>query len=121
MRLLGLLIMGFVCVGGGVAHAAKPVYVRVTDPYIELRTGAGEEFPIFYVAERDEKVRIIMRRTDWFKVRTERNKEGWVSREQMERTQTETGERTTFRDSLLEDYWRRGLYVAYAYGNFEYD
>ena len=62
MRLLGLLIMGFVCVGGGVAHAAKPVYVRVTDPYIELRTGAGEEFPIFYVAERDEKVRIIMRR-----------------------------------------------------------
>src|SRR5215468_7108882 len=67
--------------------------VLVADPYLELHTGPGRGFPIFDIAERGERVEILGRHTDWFKVRTERGKEGWVSRAQMEATLTEAGER----------------------------
>jgi uncharacterized protein YgiM (DUF1202 family) len=108
-------------VGGGVVQADDAVRVRVADPYLELRSGAGDTFPIFYVAERGELVEILKRRTDWFKVRIERGKEGWVSREQMERTLTESGVQTTFRDVMLDDYLRRRFNVGVAYGNFKDD
>lgn len=70
--------------------------VEVADPYIELHTGAGRGYPIFYIAERGEHVEILKQRTDWIKVRmhagTEREKEGWVSIEQMARTLTADGQ-----------------------------
>jgi hypothetical protein len=52
--------------------------VRVTAPFIELRTGPGRGFPIFEVAGRGEVVRVLKSRTDWYKVRTPRDIEGWV-------------------------------------------
>src|SRR5262245_8199695 len=75
----------------------------VTDPYIELRTGPGRGYPIFFVAARDERIQILLRHTDWYKVRTEQGKEGWVIRSQLETTLTEAGSKKTFRDSALDD------------------
>ncbi|HEX9812131.1 MAG TPA: SH3 domain-containing protein [Burkholderiales bacterium] len=95
--------------------------VSVVDPYLELRTGPGRGYPITTIAERGESVEILGRRTDWFKVRTARGKEGWVVREQMERTLTEAGVKTTFRDVLVEDYLRRRVEFGFAYGQFESD
>lgn len=105
-------------VGG--AHAAK-LYQRaeVTDPFIELRTGPGRSYPIFYVAERGEKVEILKRRTDWFKVRTERGKKGWVDRAQMENTLVDAGVKKSFRDLLVEEYIRHRVEVGFAVGEFE--
>lgn len=107
-------------VGG--AHAAK-IYqrVEVTDPFIELRTGPGRGYPIFYVAERGERVDILKRRTDWFKVRTDRGKKGWVDRAQMENTLVEAGIKRTFRDLLVEEYLRRKLEIGFGVGRFEDD
>jgi len=65
--------------------------VLVADPYLELHTGPGRGYPIFDIAERGERVEILGRHTDWFKVRTARGKQGWVSRTQMEATLTERG------------------------------
>jgi hypothetical protein len=105
-------------VGG--AHAAKLYQrVEVTDPFIELRTGPGRSYPIFYVAERGEKVEILKRRTDWFKVRTERGKKGWVDRAQMENTLVDAGVKKSFRDLLVEEYIRRRVEVGFAVGEFE--
>lgn len=95
--------------------------VQVTDPYIELRTAPGRGFPVFYVAERDEWIEILKRKTDWFKVRTAGGKEGWVNRAQLENTLTEAGVKTTFRDVLLADYLSRRLEVGFAWGKFEKD
>ncbi len=105
----------------GAAVADEHAQVFVADPYLDLRTGTGSEFPVYYVVERGESVEILMRRTDWFKVRTAKGKEGWVSRAQMERTLTEAGVQTTFRDVLLEDYLRRRFYGGMDYGRLEYD
>ncbi|MBI3545918.1 MAG: hypothetical protein HY081_04905 [Gammaproteobacteria bacterium] len=95
--------------------------MQITDPYIELRSGAGRGFPIFYVAERGEWIEILLRKTDWFKVRLANRKEGWVNRAQLETTLTEAGVQTAFRDSLLTDYLNRRLEVGFAWGRFEKD
>lgn len=95
--------------------------VLVADPYLELHTGPGRGYPVFYVAERGEWIEILKRRTDWFKVRTARDKEGWVTRSQMENTLTDAGTRKTFRDVLLDDYLRRRLEFGFSFGHFEND
>lgn len=95
--------------------------VLVADPYLELHTGPGRAYPIFDIAERGERVEILKRHTDWFKVRTARDKEGWVSRAQMEATLTEAGEKKTFRDVLLDDYLARRMEVGFSYGSFNHD
>jgi len=102
------------------AHAAKLYQrVEVTDPFIELRTGPGRSYPIFYVAERGEKVEILKRRTDWFKVRTERGKKGWVDRARMENTLVDAGVKRSFRDLLVEEYIRRRVEIGFGVGRFE--
>lgn len=95
--------------------------VQVADPYLELHTGAGRGFPVFFVVERGENVEILKRKTDWFKIRTTAGKEGWVSRDQLERTLTDAGIEKTFRDILVEDYLARRLEVGFAGGTFEND
>ncbi len=101
------------------APAAAGEKVEVTDPYIELHTGPGRAYPIFYVAERHEWVEIKLRHTDWFLVRTENGKEGWVSRQQIEGTLTQIGTKTTFRDIFVDQYLRRRLEFGAAWGHFK--
>ncbi|HUN93442.1 MAG TPA: SH3 domain-containing protein [Burkholderiaceae bacterium] len=95
--------------------------LRVTDPYVELRTGPGRDFPIFYVAERDEWIEIELRHTDWFKVRTVKGKEGWVNRAQLASTLTEAGASPGFREIALDDYLRRRVEFGAAYGRLRAD
>ena len=99
--------------------AAAGEKVEVMDPYIELHTGPGRGYPIFYVAARHEWVKIKPRHTDWFLVRTEGGKEGWVSRQQIEATLTQIGTKTTFRDVFVDQYLRRRLEFGAAWGHFK--
>ena len=66
--------------------------VTIADPYIELHTGPGGGYPIFFVAERGEQIALLMRRTEWFKVRVARGQEGWVHFEQLTTTLNPDGE-----------------------------
>lgn len=102
-----------------VQDASAQEKVQITDPYIELHTGPGRGFPIFFVAERNEWIEILLRHTDWYKVRTANGKEGWVNRSQLETTLTEAGTTKTFRDVVLDDYLRRRLELGAAWGLFE--
>jgi Bacterial SH3 domain len=87
--------------------------VVVADPYLELHTGPGRGYPVFHVVERGSAVEILKRRTDWFKVRTEDRREGWVARDQMLKTLQPTGELTRFVDGSLEQFaahkWEFGV------------
>lgn len=69
------------------ALAAKELLqVFVAEPFLELRTGPGRGYPVTQVVGRGESVRVIKRRTDWLKVRTERGVEGWAAQEAMVQT-----------------------------------
>jgi len=128
LLLLQLLLMN--------AATGEQLYqeVKIDDPYIEMRTGAGESYPVFYVVERGQTVLILKRKTVWFKVRTETGKEGWIDRSQMEQTLTSLGEKIQFVDATRDDFSRRrwemgalagdfngansmGIYGGYAFNN----
>ncbi|MDJ0806412.1 MAG: outer membrane beta-barrel protein [Gammaproteobacteria bacterium] len=65
--------------------------VQITAPYVEMHTGPGSGYPIDYVVERGEWVSILKRRTDWFKVRTRKGKQGWVFLDQMQQSRLSDG------------------------------
>jgi hypothetical protein len=104
----------------GLVLADDDVYpeVKVADPYIEMHTGPGVGYPIFNVVDRGDFVEVIKRKTDWFKVRTARGKIGWVSRLQMEKTLTPTGEPTEFVDAGLGDFTKRRWEMGLVGGTF---
>jgi hypothetical protein len=111
-----LLLLGL----AGLARAEEDEVERlvVDGPYIELHTGPGRSFPVFYVVARREWIEIEMRHTDWYRVRTETGREGWVDRAQLEETLTEAGGHKTFRQVLLDDYLKRRLEFGGAWGHF---
>ncbi|MDX1693301.1 MAG: SH3 domain-containing protein [Ketobacteraceae bacterium] len=63
----------------------------VVEPFIELHTGAGRGYPIHFVIEQGEEVALIKRRTNWYKVRSDEGKEGWVEASQLGRTLQPSG------------------------------
>ncbi len=97
----------------------QPIEVRVVDPYIELHTGAGEGYPVFHVVEKDAWIEILKRKTDWFKVRATSGKEGWVSREQLERTLTPANEYTDIADATKKQFASHRLELGAMGGDFE--
>jgi uncharacterized protein YraI len=103
------------------AAAADPgaERLRIADPFVEIRTGPGRGYPVFHVAGREEWIEVLLRRTDWFKVRTARGAEGWVQRAQLEATLTEGGVRKSFRDILVDDYLARRVDAGASWGRFK--
>ncbi len=96
-----------------------PMEVRIVDPYIELHTGAGRGYPVFHVVDQGEWIEILKRKTDWFKVRTRKGKQGWVAREQLERTLTPGGENTEIRDATFKEFSFHRLEIGAMGGDFE--
>ncbi len=103
----------------GLAEAAdKYRTVSVADPFLELRTGPGRGYPKFHVVDRGETVEILLRKTDWFKVRAPDGKEGWVDRGQMELTLQPGGEQIEFAQPDLEDFTNARWEVGVLAGDF---
>lgn len=104
---------------GGFAHARENASVQVIDPYIELHTGPGRGYPVFYVEERGAWIDVVMRKTDWFKVRTTRGKEGWVSVDQLELTLSPNGQQTKIAETTIAEFRRHRWEIGVTGGDFE--
>lgn len=101
------------------APAAGSEQLAVTDPFLEMRTGPGRGYPVFFVVARGQSVAVELRHTDWYKVRAQTGQLGWVHRSQLESTLTAAGGRKTFRDIALDDYLSRRVQMGGAWGRFK--
>jgi SH3 domain-containing protein/outer membrane protein with beta-barrel domain len=99
------------------ARAARELLqLFVTQPYLELHTGPGRGYPVTQVVARGESVDVLFRRTDWFKVRTERGVEGWASARELQlatladgsQFQVKMGDRAGFASHR----WESGLFAG---------
>ncbi|HEX6706443.1 MAG TPA: SH3 domain-containing protein [Albitalea sp.] len=121
-RAFVLLCLAFVALFALPARAADDApseRLTITDPYIELRTGPGRGYPIFFVVARQDWIEIELRFTDWYKVRTSNGKVGWVNRKQLETTLTDAGGKKSFRDIVIDDYLGRKVQLGAAWGRFK--
>ncbi len=105
----------------GLLHAEddKPLQVKIADPFINLHTGPGTAYPIFYVIDRGEKVSIEKRRTNWFQIRSEDGKIGWASRNEMQLTLLPGGELFNSPDANSSDFIQRNWAYGVTGGEFE--
>jgi len=92
--------------------------LQVNDAFLELHTGPGRGYPVFFVVERRQWITVELRRTDWYRVRAEGGQVGWVPRQQLQATLTEDGAGKTLRELVLDDYLARRLEFGAAWGRF---
>jgi uncharacterized protein YgiM (DUF1202 family) len=97
----------------------QPYTVKISEAYIEMHSGPGRGYPIFHVAERGATLEVHTRRTDWFKVRTDRGIEGWVSAEQLSMTLEMDGSPTKISDPNRDDFIQRQREVGFQLGDFD--
>lgn len=100
---------------------AEYEHVQVVEPYLELHTGPGRGYPITHVIERNEQIEILLRKTDWFKVRSAQGKEGWVPRSRIQQTLTDAGVPLRLRDVKIDDYRSRRFELGFSGGLLEGD
>lgn len=93
--------------------------MAVDAPYIELHTGPGRGYPIYHVVERNDVVKVTKRRTDWFKVELLDGEQGWVSRQQMERTVNAAGEPFILPEPAFGDYSSRRWELGVSGGDYD--
>jgi hypothetical protein len=99
---------------------AKEAYrsVSVADPFLEMRTGPGIGYPKFHVVDRGESVDILKRRTDWFLIRADNGKEGWVSRQQIQLTLQPDGQAIEFEAANQADFTDARWEAGFLAGDF---
>lgn len=116
--LLVSLVLLATSVPADVMAEGKLPKILIADPFIDLRTGPGRGYPIFHVVERGQEVEVLKRRTDWFEIRTDRNVQGWVAREQMLATLEPTGEPLDLQEPARVNYMSRRWQGGIMAGDF---
>ena len=112
----GTMLLGF----SASVHAWLEDYtpeVKVSDPYLNMHTGPGRGYPVFYVAGQGELVTILKRKTDWYKVRSERGKEGWVPLSQMRHTLDLDGAQIDWKKAARSQFVNRRWEFGFAGGD----
>lgn len=101
----------------------KPFTVVIEQAYLDLRTGAGKAYPVFYVAQRGESLAITKSRTQWYRVHLDTNGgrqvTGWVHRRDLAHTSVAgRGMKSPEHPFLKADFIPR-LQGSYALGRIE--
>ena len=92
--------------------------VIVAEPFVELRTGPGRGYPIFHIVERDELLTLIKKKTQWFKVRSNKGREGWVHEDNMQKTLLTKDENFQAGTSSQEEFIHRDWEFGVLGGDF---
>ena len=111
------LTLALLALGTPVDAKYQPEVV-VSDPYVDLHTGPGRGYPIFYVAAQGDRITVLKQQTEWFKVRTPRGKEGWVHVSQMASTLDLDGQPIDFPTYGVSEFGKRRWVFGFGAGDF---
>lgn len=112
-----LVLFCFFC---SIAHAQDIApEVQIVEPFIELHTGPASGYPVFHVAEQGEWIKVLKRRTNWFKVATRKGQEGWVMQSDLQKTLSSTGANVNFFDGSIESFNQRDFELGAMGGSLE--
>lgn len=100
------------------AQDLSELTLEVIDPFIEVRSGPGRGYPVFYVIEQGEKINVIVRRDGWYEIAAENGKNGWVNPSQLSRTLQSTGEPADLPSVSYGDYLANKWRVGFSAGKF---
>ncbi len=92
--------------------------LEVIDSYVEVRTGPGRGYPVFYVIEQGETVEVLKQRVGWYEVRAQNGKTGWATSSQLSRTLQSTGEPADLPSVSFGDYQKNKWRVGFTTGEF---
>lgn len=112
-----LLLLTFssqLCNADGHGHSM----LEVIDSFVEMHSGPGRGYPVFYVIEQGEKIEVLTRRPDWYEVRTEQGKVGWTKAYQISRTIQTTGEPADLPSVGYGDYIKNSWVTGFSTGQF---
>jgi len=102
-----------------IAQTEQPVPLTITDPFIELHTGPGSAYPVFYVVDRGSKIVVLKRKTSWYKIQAENGKAGWASKLQMQQTLLPSGQTLKFVEQDQNAFVQRQWEVGASTGELE--
>lgn len=97
----------------------QELVLKVAEPFVNLRSGPAQGYPVFHVSERGEELTILSRKTDWIKVKDKSERLGWVSVSDLQKMHNLSGSQIILDEPKFEDVtthpWEAGLLA----GNFD--
>ncbi len=105
--------------GAAVAGESRLQQLFIAEAYLELHEGPGRGYAVTQVVPRGDAIDVLYRRTEWFRVRTQRGVEGWAHQRDMRQTLLADGSAFTFdlgdRAGFTSHKWEMG-FMAGDYG-----
>ena len=90
--------------------------LTVIDTYVEVHSGPGRGFPVFYVIEQGETIEVLTRRPGWYEIRSPNGRVGWTRASQIARTIQATGEPADLPSVSYGDYIRGSWVTGFSFG-----
>jgi hypothetical protein len=97
---------------------SDPTKLTIEVTYIELHSGPGVGYPIINVIEKGESVELLVQRTNWLKIKDQRNNIGWLSQDDLKGL-TNQWSHISHVDLTLADFQKRQYEAGVMYGDFE--
>jgi Bacterial SH3 domain len=113
-----ILCLSHLAVAGVALGEEEYQRTTVVEPFLEIHTGPAGSYPVFYVAEKGEEIRLLKRRTDWYKVRLSNGKEGWVYRGDIEKTLLAQGRKKNSFERFYDNHIPGRLAMGWGVGTF---
>jgi len=93
--------------------------VKVVEAFVEWRSGPAEGFPVFHVSEKGEWLSLLIRKTDWMKVRGEKGREGWIRVSDLLKTYDSSGSLVSIVEPQFDDFSTRRWEAGLMHGEFD--
>ena len=115
--LLGILLWLAVATAGADTGVSQTLVIA--EPFIELHSGPDSVYPVLQVIDRGQRLQVLRRVTHWYRVRGPNGIEGWVNRDQLQRTLNPRGEQLILARTEQEDFIQRHWELGVTTGELE--